>query len=66
MVAWLLSVYYIKYPEKGFEFLKDNKLDDFTHNKTISKICDSFRIIDDKTLIKKLRRIKDVRKIYFK
>ena len=58
MVAWLLSVYYIKYPEKGFEFLKDNKLDDFTHNKTISKICDSFRIMDDKTLIKKLRRIK--------
>ena len=57
MVAWLLSFIYIKFPKQGLFFLKTNDLDDFTFNKTISKICDSYRVNkDEKEIIKKMRR----------
>lgn len=57
MVAWLLSILYIKFPKEGLEFLNNNELDVFTFNKTISKICDSYRVsIEDKNTLKKLRR----------
>lgn len=55
--AWLLSICYIKYKEKTYEFLLNNNLDKFTFNKTISKICDSKRVdIKDKELLKKIRK----------
>jgi len=57
MVAWLLSVSYIKFKEETVLFLYNNKLDNFTYNKTISKICDSHRVSqEDKEQLKKLRR----------
>ena len=57
MVAWLLSVSYIKFKEETYQLLLNNNLDDFTYNKTISKICDSYRVSkDDKQLLKKMRR----------
>lgn len=57
MVAWLLSFAYIKYREKTLKLLVKNNLDDFTYNKTISKICDSYRIEqDEKQYLKQLRR----------
>lgn len=57
MVAWLLSFSYIKFKEKTFSFLLYNNLDNFTFNKTISKICDSFRVAkEEKEKLKKLRR----------
>jgi len=43
-VAWLISICYIKMPDKTIKYIMNNKLDDFTHNKTISKIIDSKRI----------------------
>ena len=56
MVAWLLSFSYIKFKEKTFSFLLYNNLDNFTFNKTISKICDSFRVAkEEKEKLKKLR-----------
>ena len=42
--AWLICELYIKYPQETEVFLKDNKLNDFTQNKSISKIRDSYRI----------------------
>lgn len=55
--AWLLSICYIKYKEKTYNFLLNNNLDKFTLNKTISKICDSKRVdIKDKELLKKNRK----------
>lgn len=55
--AWLLSICYIKYPKKMMPFLKENQLDDWTYNKTISKICDSLRVPkDEKEQLKKLKR----------
>jgi 3-methyladenine DNA glycosylase AlkD len=57
MVAWLLSISYIKFKEKTYQFLLSNKLDNFTFNKTISKICDSYRISkEEKQQLKYLRR----------
>lgn len=41
--AWLLSVMYIKFPNKVIEFLKVCK-NNFVVNKTISKIRDSYRV----------------------
>lgn len=43
-ISWLLSICYIKYREKTEQYLKVAKIDKFTYNKTISKICDSYRV----------------------
>ena len=57
--AWLLSVCFIKFKERTFNYLLKCKLDDFTFNKTISKICDSYRVShEDKVRVKALRRKK--------
>lgn len=42
--AWLLSTCFIKYPEKTKLYLKDSKINPWAYNKTISKICDSYRV----------------------
>ncbi|MBQ7643304.1 MAG: DNA alkylation repair protein [Clostridia bacterium] len=56
-IAWLLSACYIAFPEETYAFLSEKSLGDFTHNKTISKISDSYRVSDeDKIKIKKLRK----------
>lgn len=56
-VAWAVSVCYVKFPEKTESLLKNNDFDDFTHNKAISKIRDSFRVSkEDKERLKSLRR----------
>ncbi len=56
-MAWLISCAYIKNNEKGYNFLQKDRLSDFTHNKSISKICDSYRVSgEEKEKIKKLRR----------
>lgn len=43
-VAWAISAAFIKYPEKTMTLLKNNDLDDFTYNKALSKITDSYRV----------------------
>ncbi len=54
--AWLISICYIKHPEETFNYLKTCKLNKFTKNKAISKICDSYRVSkNQKDEIKKLR-----------
>lgn len=55
--AWLISECYIKYPNETLRYLKNTKIDKVTYNKTISKICDSYRVsVDDKTLLKKMKK----------
>ena len=52
--AWLISICYIKYPSITEEFLYHTKMDNWTLNKTISKICDSKRVNEiDKLRLKK-------------
>ena len=55
--AWIISVCFVYFKNETLEFIKNNDLDDFTHNKAISKICDSFRVLDfDKAFVKSLKR----------
>lgn len=55
--AWLICEIYIKYPELILPFIKNNKLNKFTHNKAISKIHDSFRVSkQDKEYLNTLKR----------
>lgn len=58
--AWAVSICYVKFPEKTEEFLRKNLLDDFTHNKSIQKIRESYRVSkEDKERLKTLRRNPD-------
>lgn len=55
--AWLLSICYIKYPDKVTKFLKKTKIDDETYQKAIRKICDSYRVSKEaKDYLKALKR----------
>ena len=55
--AWLLATAYINYSDKIDYLLNNNLLPKDVHNKTISKICDSYRISNiNKDKVKKLRR----------
>lgn len=55
--AWLIAECFTKYPEETFAYLKTTKLPKWTFNKTISKICDSYRVLEeDKALLRKMRK----------
>lgn len=43
-VAWALSYCYIKFPEKTWELLAGGRLDNFTHQKSIRKIKESYQV----------------------
>ena len=55
--AWLVCEMYIKHPKETNEFLKKNELNQFTQNKAISKIHDSYRVSkEEKVLLNKYRK----------
>lgn len=43
-VAWAVSIYFVHFPEETFAYLKDNRLDDWTYNKGLQKIVESYRV----------------------
>lgn len=43
-VAWAISVIFVKYEKKARNFLSNNKLDNFTFNKSLQKIIESNRV----------------------
>lgn len=56
--AWLLAECFVTFPKAAYEFLKsENKLDNFTYNKALQKICES-RTPDDevKNIIRGMKR----------
>ncbi len=55
-VAWAIAEAYIKYPEKVMKILNENNLDNFTYNKTLQKMIESYRI--DKSVKDTLRKMK--------
>lgn len=56
-VAWTLSVCFVKYPDRTMAYLKDCTLDDFTYNKTLQKIIESYRVDDvTKDVIRSMKR----------
>lgn len=57
-IAWAISEAFIKFEDKTMKYLNNNSLEDFTYNKAIQKIIESYRV-DDKTK-EKLRKMKKV------
>jgi Predicted DNA alkylation repair enzyme len=56
-VAWLVSVCFVKFPEKTMTYLKSSALDDFTFNKSLQKILESNRVDqDEKAVIRSMKR----------
>lgn len=55
-VAWAISMAYVKFPEKTMKLLENNHLDDFTYNKALQKMIESYQI--DKETKQKLREMK--------
>lgn len=56
-VAWAVSICFVKFPETTMQFLKNNKLDDFTYNKALQKITESLKVNKEtKTLIRNMKR----------
>lgn len=57
-VAWALSICFVKYWHKTFEYFQKSDLDNWTYNKTIQKTCESLRISKkNKSELKNIRRI---------
>lgn len=56
-VAWTLQVCYVKFPEKTSRLLENNGMDDFTHNKAIQKIRESYQVMrEEKDELGRLKR----------
>ena len=55
-IAWFVSVAFVKCKQQTLDLLKSKTLTPFVQNKSISKICDSFRVsAEDKIFVKKYR-----------
>lgn len=56
-IAWLVAECFIKYPDETLSYLQVSRLPKWTFNKTISKICDSYRVEKEtKNYLKTLRK----------
>lgn len=56
-VAWGIATAYAKFPEETHAFLLDNHLNDFTYNKAIQKMIESYRIAPaDKDVLRTMKR----------
>lgn len=56
-VAWLVSACFVEFPEETYAFLQEGRMDGFTHNKSIQKTCESYRVAKEwKERVRKLRR----------
>ena len=56
-VAWTLQVAFVKFPVKTMKLLKNNKIDDWTYNKALQKIIESYRVNEEtKNEIRKMKR----------
>lgn len=56
-VAWTLQVAFVKFPKETMQLLENNKIENWTYNKALQKIIESYRI-DEKTKqkIKSMKR----------
>ena len=58
MIAWYFATALAKQYEKALPFIENNVLDKWTHNKTIQKSVESFRITDEQKEYLKTLKIK--------
>lgn len=55
--AWAIATIMAKYPDKCFAYLRNNTLDDWTYNKSIQKMIESYRVAEeDKLLLHTMKR----------
>ena len=55
--AWLISICYREFPKETFPVLRENSLNDFTHNKAIQKITESLKTSkEEKERVRRLKR----------
>ena len=56
-VAWCVATAYAKFPEQTLDYLQKNRLADWTHNKAIQKMRESFRVPEaDKEMLNQMKR----------
>lgn len=56
-LAWAISICFIKYFDETLSFFKSSSLSDFVYNKSISKVCDSFRVSsNNKNILRNMRK----------
>lgn len=56
-VSWAISMCYVKLPETTMSYLRNNNLDDFTYNKALQKITESYRVDPEtKKMIRGMKR----------
>lgn len=56
-VAWCVATAYAKYPKETHEFLLHNQLEDWTYNKSIQKMLESYRISPEaKEILRQMKR----------
>lgn len=58
MQAWYFATALAKQYEAAFEIIRDKRLDKWTHNKSIQKAVESYRITDEKKALLREYRIK--------
>lgn len=55
-IAWGISVAFVKQREKALQLIESKEIEKWTHNKSIQKCCESFRVSDsDKELLRSLK-----------
>ncbi|MBD5136128.1 MAG: DNA alkylation repair protein [Lachnospiraceae bacterium] len=56
-VAWAVATVMAKYRDKCFEYMNNSSLDDWTYNKSIQKMLESYRVNDeDKKILREMKR----------
>ncbi len=56
-IAWALSVCFVKYWDKTLKYFLHSNLSDWVFNKTVQKVCESYRISNEnKVFLKQIKR----------
>lgn len=56
-VAWAVSICFVKEKEITFDYLKNSHLNNWTYNKSIQKIIESYRVSDeDKSILRNMKK----------
>lgn len=58
MTAWLFAEALVKQWDSAVKYIEGHRLDDWTHNKTIQKACESFRVSDERKVYLRSLKVK--------
>ena len=59
MTAWLFAETLTKQWDTAVTYLENHRLDPWTHNKTIQKACESYRIPDERKAYLRTLKVRD-------